>query len=175
MRSFTGQVQFSTTRYKPFKDPTTEYATTRPISNHNSVVRPWRALYLTKSLMTNSSDYQWQVQCFFVVLHPSNISGWVPTCDGAHTWWLYSAASLGHHDLLYHSISLSWHWTSQSLPCPNNTKHLTRKWHVFIFKSTLWWFDSTRVQSPQTGDGWSSHSVLKQYGCSAKLWESEHT
>ena len=43
------------------------------------------------------------VVCLFVVvLHPSNIyisnviSGRVTTCDSAHSWQLYSTASLGH-------------------------------------------------------------------------------
>ena len=40
------------------------------------------------------------------------------TCDSAHTWQLYSAASLGHQATS--TISLFWHWANQSLHYPNN-------------------------------------------------------
>ena len=45
------------------------------------------------------------------------------------------------HDLTSHSVTLSQHWANQSLPYPNNDKHLARKQQVYIFISH--WFDST--------------------------------
>ena len=33
---------------------------------------------------------------FYILATSEVISGWVPTCDSAHSWWLHSAASLGH-------------------------------------------------------------------------------
>ena len=40
-----------------------------------------------------------------------------------------------HHYLIFHSVTLSWHWANQSLPCHNNLKHLARKRQVSILKS----------------------------------------
>ena len=39
-----------------------------------------------------------------------------------------------HHDLISHSVTLSWHWSNQSIPYPNNAEHLARKWQVSILK-----------------------------------------
>ena len=62
----------------------------------------------------------------------------VPTCDSVHSWQLHSAASLEHHDLLSHSITLSWHWTDQTLSYPNNSELQARKQQVSILKPLVW-------------------------------------
>ena len=73
-----------------------------------------------------------------------------------------------HHNLISHSAALSCHWTSQSLPYPNNAEHLARKWQVYIFK-TLVWLDQcsnpwgSDSQSPKMGDGQSTHSAIPSY------------
>ena len=52
------------------------------------------------------------------------LSGRVPTCDNARSWWLCSAAQLGHQascqhdDPISHSITLSMHWANYSLCYP---------------------------------------------------------
>ena len=42
----------------------------------------------------------------------------------------------GHrdHDLLSHSVTLSWHLANQSLPYSNNVKHRARQRSIYIFK-----------------------------------------
>ena len=56
----------------------------------------------------------------------------------AHSWRPYSAASLGHratgfiHDLLFHSVTLSWHLANQSFSYPNNDERWARKRQVSI-------------------------------------------
>ena len=75
------------------------------------------------------------------------ISGQNLACDSAHSLRLHSAAPLGNqairtmtwyptqshypdtepHDLIPHSVTLSWHWANQSLQYSNNAKHLARK------------------------------------------------
>ena len=74
---------------------------------------------------------------FYILVTSKVILGHIPTCDSAHSWWLYSAASLEHHDLLSHSVTLFWNWTNQSLPYPNNAEHQARKPQVPILKSGL--------------------------------------
>ena len=56
------------------------------------------------------------------------------TCD---SWQLYSAAPLWyqpaqHHDLISHSVTLSWHWANQYLPYPNNAENLAKKRQVGV-------------------------------------------
>ena len=43
-----------------------------------------------------------------------------------------------HHDLLSHSVTLSWHWAKKSLPYPNNAERPSRKRQVSIWKSLVW-------------------------------------
>ena len=58
---------------------------------------------------------------FYVIVASKVISGCVPTCDGAHSWQLYSAASLGHQVArtmtCYPNHSHS-HDTEPTSPCP---------------------------------------------------------
>ena len=109
--------------------------------------------------------------CLFIyVLATSKvISGPVVNWDSAHSWQLYSAASLEHQTagtMTCHpnSIILSWHWVNQSLlimPRSDATKR-----HFYQYLSL--WCDSTRFgscrlwirthdlrisRSPRTGGG----------------------
>ena len=108
----------------------------------------------SKKAATKSSVAIWQFRCgvglrwvrfacLFVVLHSSNttevISGWAPTCDGAHSWRLLECCLTGilghhHHDLVSHSVTLS----NQSLPYPNNVERQARKRQVSFFKLLIW-------------------------------------
>ena len=36
---------------------------------------------------------------FYILVISKVISGWIPTCHSAHSWWLYSAAPLGNHEI----------------------------------------------------------------------------
>ena len=56
------------------------------------------------------------------VLHPGNtqVKSWeAPSCDRTHS----GNSIVLHHDLISHSITLSWHWANQFLPYPNKVKH----------------------------------------------------
>ena len=70
------------------------------------------------------------------------ISGQVPTCDSAHSLWLYSAASLGHQATstmtCFPTQSLSWHWGNQSLPYSNNAECMARNRQVSFLKFLIW-------------------------------------
>ena len=73
----------------------------------------------------------------------SLVGGQVPTCDSAHWWWLYSAASLEHQAAsimtCYPNQShLSWYWVNQSLPYTNNAERQAREQQVSILKSLVW-------------------------------------
>ena len=50
------------------------------------------------------------------------VSGWLLSCDNAHSRCFNSAAPLRdwHHNLISHLVTLSWHWAKQSLTYPNN-------------------------------------------------------
>ena len=43
-----------------------------------------------------------------------------------------------HHDLISHSVTLSWHWANQFLTYSNNTKRQARKRQVAILMSLVW-------------------------------------
>ena len=73
------------------------------------------------------------------------ILGWVPTCD----LWLYSAAPLGkHHDLISHSVSLSWRWAKQSIPYPINAEPQARTRQISIWLVN--WEPNCRSPTPKT-------------------------
>ena len=67
---------------------------------------------------------------------PRPVDGREPTCDGAHSWRLYSAVSLEHQELhpvlLSYSVTLSWYWANQSLPYLNNDERQAREQKVLI-------------------------------------------
>ena len=73
---------------------------------------------------------QWEVgwSLEFYVLVASKVirtdtTLWQCTLMMTPYWW----APLGdcwHHDLISYSVTLSWHWDNQSLPCPNNAELL---------------------------------------------------
>ena len=107
------------------------------------------------------------------------ISGPVPTCDNAHSWWLYSAAPLEgmvtNHDSKFHSVTFSWHCANQSLPYPSNAECLTRNRQVSILKSSVW-FDqgsNTRRPSPPISKNGrlTTHSVIPSGPVSRELEE----
>ena len=52
----------------------------------------------------------------------------------------------------HHSVILSWHWTNQSLPYPNNAVCQARKWQVSILKSLVWFNQGSNQQ------GWDSNT-----------------
>ena len=51
------------------------------------------------------------------------------TCNAVH-WKIRPSAQ---HNLISHSITLSWHWENQSLYYPIDAKQQTRKWQVSIW------------------------------------------
>ena len=93
---------------------------------------------------------------FSVLATSEVISGWIPSCDSAHSWWLYSAASLGHQatGTMTCYLTLSWHWANQSLPYPNNAKHYAKKGQV----SLVWLDQGSNLKGPDSkprdSDSW---------------------
>ena len=86
------------------------------------------------SIYTHSQGNDVCLLLFYVLAATKVISRWVPTCDSAHSLWLYS----GRPGFSHHPDALSWHWANQSLPYPNNAKRLARKWQESIWKSLVW-------------------------------------
>ena len=103
----------------------------------------------------------------FCVLATSEvISGRVPTCDSAHSWWFNSAAPLGDQA----TRTMIWYCTQSHYPdpepispCPvlNNAEHLARKRQLPILKSSPEWCLHTWVMSKDMTDVdiWCANSV----------------
>ena len=68
-----------------------------------------------------------------------------------------------HRDLLSHSISLSWHWTNQSLPYHNNAKHQAREWQVSVLKTSAWLDQGSKLQG-HNSNLQPSDSLISQNG-----------
>ena len=75
-----------------------------------------------------------------------------------------------HHDLTSHSVTLSWHWASKSLPYPNNTERQARKWQVSISMSLVW---LNQGSNPRGSDSpvlpkWETDTLLIRPPCLAQ-------
>ena len=86
---------------------------------------------------------------FYPLTTSKVMSWWVLTSDSVHLWLLYSSAPLRnhaaqHHELISHSVTLSWQWTNQPLSYPINAEHQARMRQVSI-KSLV---HSTGNQTP---------------------------
>ena len=97
-------------------------------SNHMNIKK--RGVVFKISNNYHTSWYQevngWLLE-FYTLATSKFISGWTPTCNSAHSWWLYSAApGRQHHGLISHSVTLSWYWANQSLHYSNNAERLAR-------------------------------------------------
>ena len=53
-----------------------------------------------------------------------------------------------HHDLLSHSVTLSWYWANQPLSYPNNVECLVRMWKVSILKYLIWFDQGSNPRCP---------------------------
>ena len=76
---------------------------------------------------------------FYVLATSTIISGQELTCQCALlvTLLYCPTGTPGYqhnHDLILHSVTLSWHWANQPLPCSDNAESLARKRHVYNFK-----------------------------------------
>ena len=98
--------------------------------------------------------------CFKSKQHNKFISGRVPTADHAHSWWLYSAATLGDQV----ASTMTWYPTQSHYPRnDNNAKQLARKRQVSILKWFVWCYLSRDLNSliSQIGRlGCSTHSAI---------------
>ena len=115
----------------------------------------------TNNPLTISFVQVWVWLLFYILATSTVISRRIPTCDSTHSWWLYSTTSgHQHHNLLSHSVILSWHWANQ---CPNNAEHQDRERQVSILKSLIW---LNQVSNPQSPDSnlWSSDSPISHKG-----------
>ena len=84
------------------------------------------------NFMLPSEGKHWIIVAAYIQATSMVISGQVLTCDSTHPWRLLEFCSTGksghqHHDLIFHSVTLSWHYANQSLLSPINTKHQGRK------------------------------------------------
>ena len=102
---------------------------------------------------------------FYVLATSKIISWWVPTCDSAHSWQLYSAASLGHQA----ASTITWYHTQSYYPDTESTSRCT----ILIMPSTMLGSDKyqfkrlltrTRnlwiIRSPRLGGRHSTHSAI---------------
>ena len=64
----------------------------------------------------------------------------IHTCDKCAPMTSSESCPTGRpsRHLISHSVTLSWHWTKQSLPYPINVEHLDRERQASIFKSLVW-------------------------------------
>ena len=75
----------------------------------------------------------------YVLATSKVISGWVLTCDSAHSWWLYSAAPLGDWIICTMSEYPIWSdYLASLFPYLNNAECPARKRQVSIIKSLVW-------------------------------------
>ena len=131
--------------------------------------------------MVQPSAFWWHCQepilwiCFLCLLFCilATSKGWASSCDSVISWQLYSAAppkpGCQHHNLISHSLTLSWHWANQSWLYPTNDVCLARKWQVSILKSLVWFDPGLNPQgldSPisQNG-GWALYSFGHSVCC----------
>ena len=113
-------------------------------------------------------DHVWICFVLFVAGYILVTSEWALTCDSAHSWWLYRAASLGHQatstmTCCPNEIILSWHWVNQSFPYPNNAERQAKKWQVSILNSLVW-LDQVSNPRPLESNPRSSDSLISQNG-----------
>ena len=92
------------------------------------------------------------------VLRPGSIYGHTRT--GTNMWQYTIIADIiksvrRHHDAVSHSVTLSWHWANQFLPCPNTAECQARKRQVSNFKSLVWLDQSLNTTDAQFF--WPSH------------------
>ena len=129
------------------------------------------------------------IDLFVVVLHPSNIWGNIKMvtnmwqCALMVTLYgcLTGTPGYWHHDLLSHSVTLSWHWANQSLHYPNNAKRKARKQHISILKSSVWldqvlnpWALDTNPQSSDSLTSQHGRRELYSFAPSLKVGSAHH-
>ena len=98
-------------------------------------------------------------------LCPGNISGNIRTgtdlwqCAHMITLQYFPIGKSGrqHHDLISHSVTLSWHWANESLPYPDNAEQ------VSILRSLVWFNQVSNPQGPDSNQR-GSDSPIFQHG-----------
>ena len=99
---------------------------------------------------------------FYILATSKVISGQVLTYNSAHSWWLYSAASLENQG----TNTMTWHPTQSHYPDsePTNACPILIMLSTWIgsYKYQLWghWFDSTRTQMPRSPKTWDGRSAI---------------
>ena len=64
-------------------------------------------------------------------------------------WLLVDKWGHQHHDQIFNSVNVSWHWTNQFLPYPINTEDQARKRQVSILKSLVWLDQVSKLRIPR--------------------------
>ena len=103
--------------------------------------------------------------CFFNILATSKVTpGWVPSCDSARSWWLYSVASLGHQATSTMACyPIHSHYPDTGPIYPNNAECQARKQQVSILKSSISLDQSLNLPSPDSNQ-WGSDSQSSSKG-----------
>ena len=73
--------------------------------------------------------WAWCLLGFYVLPTSNAISGWVPTYDSAHLWWLLyycPTVSCWYYDTISHWVALSWYSSDQSLSITINVERQAR-------------------------------------------------
>ena len=89
----------------------------------------------------SSKRNNWSVGVEFYALAISTvISGRVPICSVAHSWWLYSVAKLARTRTWYHTQS-HYHDAKPTSHCPifiRHVKHMATMRKIIHFKAFVW-------------------------------------
>ena len=102
---------------------------------------------------------------FYFLVTSKVISTWLMICGSAPTWQLNTDAPLQnetthwYHDLISHSVTLSWHWANQSLSHPVNTERQVTVRQVSILKVIVWTKSGNELRISCLGGLISSDSV----------------
>ena len=117
---------------------------TRPIPHSVTNWPDWWTQRKAIKLQNTNRSTMWPPKLFvcllvFYVIATSKImSRWVPICDSAHSWRLYSAASLGHQATGTMTCYPTQSHYLVNETYPNNDECHARKWQVSILNYLLW-------------------------------------
>ena len=106
--------------------------------------------FTSAGLVCGRSGVQFPVKfvcCLFYILTRSKvISGLVPTCDSAHSWWLYSAAPLGkqaNNTMTWYPTHSHYPDTEPTSPCPMLIRPSTGLGsNKYQFYTSMVWLDN---------------------------------
>ena len=124
-------------------------------------LRQWRYHYY-------SLVVRWGMKLFFTVMSQtqSGVERLVPTCDSAHSLWLYSPATLGHQaaGTMTCYPTQSHYPDTETLSYPNNAKCQARKQQLSILKLLVWLDQDSNPCGPKDFNLQGLDSPIFQHG-----------